>query len=262
MTRRDWSVSIVSGLVVGLLLAVFITSGGSFTIDARAAQDADVESILKLILSSHTQWETTQGEATIKWFGSDGTTQEYVQEFIVSQPASARFEFTKSPVDLSSDLWVSDGEQLFEASTASKTYTQSPIPTFAFNTDMLPKSTEGMDRETVYHHPFSLLIPSPLAEYLYPQWFAQSQADGVYKLLGEETLLGRKVWSMDYQIRNNHVLAWIDQETGVILRYIQEIDGQKFVEVNFTSVSFDAQITPSNFSVPPEYDRVETPEDN
>ncbi len=262
MTRRDRLVSIASGIVLGLLLAVFILSGGSFTVNARAAQDADVDSILTLILTSHTKWETVQGEATVTWFGPDGTVQEYVQSFMVSQPASARFEFTKSPVDLSSDLWVSDGAQLFEASSASKTYTQRSIPAFAFNTDVLPKSTEGMDREGVYHHPFSLLIPSPLAEYLYPQWFAQGQADGVYKLLGEETLLGRKVWSMDYQIRNNHVLAWIDQETGLILRYIQEIDGQKFVEVNFTSISFDEPIDGGNFSVPPDYDRVETPEDN
>lgn len=262
MKKRDWIISIISGLVLGLIISAFSAPSIGLIERANAAQDGEVTAILNLVLNSHTKWQSVQGEATVTWFGPDGTQQEYVQTFKVSQPILARFETTLSPIELSSDLWVSDGEEVFEANTKDKSYTASSLPDFASNYDLLPASVTEVSDEEIYHFPFALLIPSPLAEYIYPHWFAQGHKGGTYTLAGEETLLQRKVWLMYYEVREHHIVAWIDQETGVILRFIHEIEGQAQVEMNMISIAFDKELDEDDFAIPPDFDRIELPDES
>jgi len=45
----------------------------------------------------------------------------------------------------------------------------------------------------------------------------------------------------------------------MILKYIQEENGQKFAEVTFTSIEVDAPLDASIFTVPPDYHPTEQP---
>ena len=71
-----------------------------------------------------------------------------------------------------------------------------------------------------------------------------------YQLLGEETIAGRGTWKIDLLTETDHVLAWIDQDTGVILKYFQELGGQTIVEMEFTSIQFDNHVDGKKFSPP------------
>jgi outer membrane lipoprotein-sorting protein len=74
--------------------------------------------------------------------------------------------------------------------------------------------------------------------------------------LGEDSLLGRKTWIVNLQYKTGQATAWIDQATGMILKYVQEESGQKYVEVNFTYIKVDMPVSADIFSVPSDYHSV------
>ncbi len=103
------------------------------------------------------------------------------------------------------------------------------------------------------NHPFSLLIPAPVKEYLYPEWFAQGNPTSAYALIGEDKLLGRNAWIVNLKYKTGQATAWIDQSTGIILKYSQEENGRKFVDASFTSLELDMSIDASVFRIPVGY---------
>jgi outer membrane lipoprotein-sorting protein len=241
-------------VVVGILIAVFGFFGGWQKMRANASGDADVEYVLNMVLNSHARWTTVQGTAEIIWYGPEGGVQRYVDRFEISQPASARFEMLDAPENTAGRLWISDGASVFDFDLDARTYAPSPLPRFAMDTSLLPATLAEVADDTVYHHPFSLLIPSPVAEYLFPHWFAQGQADAIYKLLGEEEVLQREAWLVDYSdSRENHQSVWIDQQTGIILQFVKEVSGQTTVKFRFLSLVVDQPIDADLFNVPGEF---------
>lgn len=227
--------------VLGVLLLLGACSGG--------APAATTDEILQQVSSSHTHWQTIQGSAMIVWTGPSGDEQEYRQEFAISQPASARFLSTQSAVAPPFDLWLSDGNDIYEADTASQTYKTRPLPAFAFDLSVLDAPTDGPDRVAAIH-PFSMQIPSPIAQYVYPHWFAQQVLpQGRYSVEGVDEWLNRPVWLVKYESTDVSSLAWIDQQTGVILRY----ESQGIVDFRMTTVLFDAPIEAKLFSLPESY---------
>lgn len=259
MTRKDWSTVLISGLLLGLLATASIGSGFQATV-AKASQSEEMNKILTLILDSHNQWATVSGTAKITWYSPDGSTQSYVQTFLISQPGSARLETIEAPVKVNPELWISNGSQAYEVDTEQETYTVSGIPAFIYDTGMMPRTSDEVQNDVIYPFPFSLLIPSPVAEYVFPHWFAQGSDRASYDLLGDDSILDRSVWIVQLLSNNDEVSAWIDKETGVILRYEQQLDGKPFVSAEITSVMFDDQIDASQFSPPIDFEQVSNPQ--
>lgn len=73
---------------------------------------------------------------------------------------------------------------------------------------------------------------------------------GRYSLVGEDTLLNRKVWLVNQVKNSDEVTAWIDEETGIILKYTQKTDGNLFEEMTFTKFVVNSAIDGSLFALP------------
>lgn len=242
--KRD-GVIVLQWKALGVLGTVLLLLGAC----SGGAPAATTDEILQHVNNSHTHWQTIQGSATIVWTGPNGDEQEYRQDFAVSQPASARFLSTHWAVAPHFDLWLSDGKDIYEANTASQTYKTNPLPAFAFDLSSLDPPTDAPDRMAAVH-PFSMLIPSPIAQYIYPHWFTQQVLpQGAYTVQGVDEWLDRPVWLVKYASSDANSVAWIDQQTGVILRY----ESQGIVDFRMTAVRFDAPVAVELFSPPESY---------
>jgi hypothetical protein len=253
MKRQDWFVSTIAGFLLGLL-AIGVGIPRMLMESPSAMASGQKDEVLSLILNSHTKWTTVKGEAEVVWYGPKGETQSYINTFVIYQPLSAFVDVTnKEKPGFNEGLWVSDGENIYNLDKESKSYTQGKIPNFANDLSVLPSDLSQTKDDVVYSHPFSLLIPAPVKEYIYPEWFAQGNLSTAYSLLGEEKILGRKTWIVNLQYKTGLTTAWVDQETGMILKYVQEENGQKYVEVNFTSLEVDMPVVADTFRIPSDY---------
>jgi DNA-binding CsgD family transcriptional regulator/outer membrane lipoprotein-sorting protein len=253
MKRKDFLVPLIVGVLLGLLA---IRTGIPFMLmESPSAKASDqMNEILSLVLNSHSRWATAQGEAEIVWYGSNGETQTYINKFVIYQPLSAYIEvINKFRPGFNEGVWISDGHNTYNVDKERKSYTQGKIPRFANDLSVLPGDLSQVKDDVVYNHPFSLLIPAPVKDYIYPEWFAQGNPSTAYSLLGEDSLLGRKTWIVNLKHKTGQATAWIDQTTGMILKYVQEENGQKYVEVNFTHLEVDMPVSADIFSVAPEY---------
>ena len=256
MKKQDWFVSVIAGILLGII-AIGIGIPRMLTESPSARASSKMDEILTLVLNSHTKWSTVKGEAEITWYDPNGggKTQTYINQFVIYQPLSAYVDgFNRDePGFNDQELWISDGMKIYDLDKKNKTYTESSLPKFANDLSVMPKNLSKVKIDTVYNHPFSLLIPAPVKEYIYPEWFAQGNPTTAYTLIGEDNLLGRNTWIVTLEYKTGQATAWIDQSTGMIFRYIQEEYGQKFVEVNFTSLEVDEPIDANVFSVSPDY---------
>lgn len=253
MKRQDWFVSAVAGFLLGLL-AIGLGIPRMLMESPSAKASSQKDEVLSLILNSHTKWTTAKGEAEVVWHGPKGETQSYINAFVIYQPLSAFVDVTnKEKPGFNEGLWISDGENIYNLNKESKSYTQGKMPNFANDLSVLPSGLSQTKDDVVYNHPFSLLIPAPVKEYIYPEWFAQGNLATAYSLLGEDSILGRKTWIINLQYKTGQATAWIDQETGMILKYVQEEDGQKYVEVNFTYLEIDMPVVADTFRIPSDY---------
>ncbi len=256
MKMQDWFISLVAGVLLGILsIGVGIPRMLAETQTAQAT--SEVDEIRLLLLNSHTKWSTASGEAEIIWYDPKGGsgTQTYISEFKIYQPLSAYVNVSNqdSPGFNDGELWISDGQKTYRLDKEAKTYTEGYLPKFANDLSVLPRDLSQVSTDTVYNHPFSLLIPSPVKEYLYPEWFAQGNPSSAYTLKGEDSYLGKRVWILTLINGTSQSTAWIDQKTGIILRYLQEENGQKFVEAHFTLLEMDKEFDANTFGVPPDY---------
>lgn len=253
MKRQDWFVSTIAGFLLGLI-AIGIGIPRMLMESPSAKASSQTDEILSLVLNSHSKWTTVQGEAEVTWYGTEGETQSYINKFVIYQPLSAYVDvLNKSNSGFNEGLWISDGDNIYNLDKENKSYTQGKIPNFANDLSVLPSDLSQAKDDVVYNHPFSLLIPAPVKEYIYPEWFAQGNPSTAYSLLGEDSLLGRKTWIVNLQYKTGQATAWIDQTTGIILKYIQEENGQKYVEVNFTYLEVDMPVDADIFSIPSDY---------
>jgi outer membrane lipoprotein-sorting protein len=91
-----------------------------------------------------------------------------------------------------------------------------------------------------------MVIPLPIRDYLYPQWFPQG--GGTFTLSGEDIVLDRKTWVVEREKELDFTKAWIDKQTGVILKYTQQVAGIPFLEVEITNIKYDVPIDIDIFS--------------
>ncbi len=246
MAKKDLLRSIVIGVVLGVVggllgLSVIFPIG---SVDASTA----VNDPLLVTLTSHLKWDSLQGEASIIWYPPEGETQEYVNTFAIQQPNQANITSISIDGKGESGQWISDGETAYHVNLEKREFTSFSLPAFSTDLSKMPATlAEATDSNIVYPHPFGMLIPFPVKEYLYPQGF--SQGIGQYALLGKEKILDRQVWIVEYQNETNEVTAWIDEETGVILKYVQWMNGKLFAEVSFTTFQVNPIIDGSLFKI-------------
>jgi len=258
MKKLDWLISITAGILLGIIaLGIGVPRILTETQSQSVRASSEIDDILTLVLNSHTKWSTIKGEAEIIWHDPNGggETQTYINQFVIYQPLSAYIDgYNKDkPGFNDNELWISNGMKIYNLDKQSKTYTEGSLPKFASDLSVMPRNLSEVKTDTVYDHPFSLLIPAPIKEYIYPEWFAQGNPTTAYTLTGEDNLLGRNTWIVNLKYKLGQATAWIDQSTGMILKYIQEENGQKFAEVTFTSIEVDAPLEASVFTVPPDY---------
>jgi hypothetical protein len=124
------------------------------------------------------------------------------------------------------------------------------IPGFAKDLDGIPQTLADIKQGEVTNHPFAMLISNPIMEYIYPVGFPQAPAGANYQLVDEENVAGRSTWKVDLNIRTDEAVAWIDQATGIILKYSQKTDGKKVVEMEFSWIKIDQGINAQEFASP------------
>lgn len=253
MTRDDWFVAFITGVLLGLI-AIGVGIPHLLSDVPSAIASNQMGEILSLVLNSHSKWSTAQGEVEITWYSSNGEVQAYLNQFVVYQPVLAYVDVTNLYAPgFNEILWISDGKNTYEINKYDKTYIQRELPNFVHDLSILPDRLAEVEDRVVYDHPFSLLIPAPVKEYIYPQWFAQGNSLDAYSLMGEENLFGRDTWIVALNYKTGKAIAWIDQETGMILKYLQEEGGRKHLEVHFTRIEIDAPVDAGIFRVPLDY---------
>lgn len=247
MTKKNWIISISIGVLGGIILGLI---GIPKLLQVKPVlADSQVDEVLAATLSSYQKWKSVEGEATIIWYEEDGGTQEYENTFSIQQPNSVKISVvSKNGKGISSE-WVSDGSSAYGLDSQTSKYTGGKLPEFSKDFSLLPKTVAAArDTDVIYRHPFGMIIPSPISDYIYPQWFAQG--GGKFELVEEDSMLDRKVWVVSHKKNSNDVTAWIDQETGMILKYSQLVDGKPFKEVTFTKIAFNGDMDSAVFSIP------------
>lgn len=261
MKRKDWVTSVTAGIILGALIVISQTIG-QFPTAQNAHAASDAEKVLSKALQSYKNWSTLQGEARLVQYDTEGTPHVDLVSVEVAQPLKANISFKASDDKAKTNKkWVSDGEKIYQVDDENLSYTESIVPGFATNLDFIPKGLADVKKDEVYHHPFEMLISNPIMEYVYPVWFAQAGEESSYELLGEESIAGRATWKVQLQTTTDRATAWIDQKTGVILKYSQETRSEMVVEMEFNWIEFDKHIDAQKFSLPSQekYHKVENP---
>src|SRR3990172_9822927 len=218
----------------------------------------DEKEVVQLLLESHTTWETLSGQATIAWH-REGATQEWTETFAIQQPYKVSLELEGlKEYDGLFRVWMSNGETIYEADER-RLYTESPMPAFALDLEsyQLPQTPDDIDADTVYRHPMAMLMPTPLADYIFPVALAQS--GGRFQREGEERIGDRQTWLVDWTREDTGDLQrlWIDTRTGGVVKgliYSSDEPDELFGEVFLGDVVFDSLITEGTFEWTPEAD--------
>jgi len=244
MTKKNWIFSITIGIVFGVI-------GGLLGIPhLLLAKPVSAASTADTTLNSSLKWNTVQGTAVIVWYGENDEKQEYLNTFAIQQPNLANISVKNADGSVAASEWISDGSKAYNIDPQAKTYAGGTLPAFSKDFSLLPTTLEAAkNTDAIYRHPFGMLIPSPVGEYLYPQWLAQGKGI-TYNLVGEDTILNRKVWIITYIKYNAEVTAWIDEETGIIVKYIQSMDGRPFEEMTFTQLEVNSPVDRTLFILP------------
>ena len=122
MSKRGWVISIAIVILIGAVIATFGLTNGEPSPEANSTADVDIDTILTHVLNSHTNWDTVQGEAEIIQYNPQGGEQRYIVRFAISQPASARIEPIETLIESTVNLWISDGENIFEVGSWAATH--------------------------------------------------------------------------------------------------------------------------------------------
>jgi outer membrane lipoprotein-sorting protein len=264
MGRRTLGYVIMTLSVTGVVVLAWTTVGRLALPSLWGAEAAkqgpsfgeDEKEVVQLLLESHTTWETLSGQATIAWH-REGATQEWTETFAIQQPYKVSLELEGlKEYDGLFRVWMSNGEAIYEADER-RLYTESRMPAFALESYQLPQTPDDIDADTVYRHPMAMLLPTPLADYIFPVALAQS--GGRFQREGEERIGDRQTWLVDWTREDTGDLQrlWIDTRTGVILKaliYSSEEPDELFGEVFLGDVVFDSSITEGTFEWTPEAD--------
>ena len=251
MSRRDLTPSIVGGLVLSLIAIWFIFSRNGVLSFSSASAQTEIDSIRQLMLTSHENWSTLQGEALTTWHLRNGGTDLVTSEFAIANSTQSRFELPTLGF-----MWINTSQTIYEINNNELTYFKFTQPDIERELSLLPTTLDGVVKGDIYRHPVAMSTSSPIADYIFPVGLAQRQ--GEYKILGEETVAGRKTWVITFVLKSGGEVSisskyWVDQELGNILKaevYSTERLGQLSEEMLFQWIEIDAEIPEDAFAPP------------
>lgn len=201
--------------------------------------------IQQLMLTSHTRWSRLIARGTVTLFPAPGVT------------ADAQIDTFQ--------IWI---ELPAKAKVVSGPPEQAPTHTFASNgtfgrwdgepAQPLPA---GLDEpfnppavlsDTVYPHPLGGLLGTPASELIFPAGLAQR--GGEYRVTGQENLLGRDTYIVEWGREPGELIdrIWVDTQTGVILRqqnYGKDSREAPASEIRMLFIQFDPEIPAENFNL-------------
>lgn len=260
MKKRDWNVSIVAGLLLGGLLTLFNMNLVASAKNIALRPDNILTQIIPTVLNSHTHWLTLYGDAEVTWYGPNSETQTYFTTFEFSQPNKAHIETISKEANGNDGIWISNGEKTYELKKETKTYIEGKLPSFVKDLSNIPLSIDEINNDNPMPHPFAMFISSPVRDLIYPTEFFQSSQISNFELIGQETLLGRKVWVVTKQDSSgDSSTVWIDKATGIFLKYEGYLGGQKWMELFFTKININEPINTTRFDLPNGYQPITVP---
>ncbi len=262
MRPKNWVISIVAGLAIGISL-VATGLANSFLHPVPVSAQSPVTDVISLMRNSHAKWSSVSMDATTVWY-TDAGTQNVNMSVQIQQPnkVNAYSKQTDESGNLIVDyLWMTDGDKIYEQNNMAKTYTVYDAPEFArLSFEEFSRSMPKADVPVIARHPIAILMPSPMADYIYPTGLAQRT--GKYSLEPSSQALGKPAFVLDYQNNDSSQLQkyWVDMKTGMILKaqtYGQ--DNKPFEETTVTNIMIDATIPGESFVIRPPDDFVYVP---
>jgi len=254
MKHKDWLVSIMAGLIIGLLFSITGITNSFNSVQSSNAISSSANAVAQM-RSSDTKWSSLSAEGTTIWYTDKGT-ENVKMSVQINQPNKVKLQIlqTDENGDLVFDyVWVTDGDKIYEQNNIKKTYTLYDVPAFArLSHADLVLTTPKEDTPSITRHPIAMLMPSPLADYIYP--IGLSQRTGTYSLEANNQTLGRPVFVLDFMGDNasEHQKLEVDQSTGIIIK--AQTFGEKdklFEETTLTNILVDAENPIETFSTQP-----------
>ena len=275
--RKDLLISIVAGLIVGIAILIVglgpqpAMASQSVTISsiARVApkpavpitEKSSIEDILGLMLNSHTMWKTLKAEAITVWQPTKEPQTVYTTIEIkqVSKVRLSIKQYDDNNKQMFDTQWISDGYKAYEQDNLLRRYTEYVLPSFAHSVDDFgPQSDPNLGYPVIVRHPMAVLIPSPVADYLYPTGLIQRQ--GKFGVLGVETISSRVAVIITWVgfdengLQTGKATFWVDSYTGIILK-AQVYGGDSWddiaEETTIVNIVFDSGIEPTTFVFTP-----------
>lgn len=176
----------------------------------------DPSEIRLRMLLSHLFWDTAWMDATITYYGDDGSTviqQDHQQIWVDKE--KYQFRVTGGPLDGDPTfLQVSDGNLvvLFDAATAQQETQELPPYVKDPFTPPLDQS------DTVYPYPLAMSMSTPLSDLVFPTGMAQNTSELV--IVGNDAIAGRETVVVDRLAGEGFRLTrlWVDSLTGMVLK--------------------------------------------
>jgi hypothetical protein len=207
--------------------------------------------IRNLMLKSHTSWQTVRGETTTLWLNPrDDSQQGFHQSFVIANPDRAHVTIS-SDDGIAYTEWIGNGVTVYEIDRNARVYRESRQNDVTLGLERLPADIGAINGEVIFRHPLAMMIPSPVMDYIFPAGLAQRE--GEYTHIGEDTIVERSAWMIDYLRRNDQgeitmkARYWVDQKTGIILQAFTystdpEYFGKLIEKTSFSSISFDQHV--------------------
>jgi hypothetical protein len=269
MQRKDWFIALTVGLLIVATVSFFGIKESNLIHPANVkaqegGEPGEIQQIRDTMLKSHDTWESIHIESTTTWFSEGKEESSWVSEVYIEQPL-LRGRLELSPVgEEPSVYWIVNNGEVYESNEETGESTQKMLPAFVSNGDglsILPEQTEGIliyedGTQTIFRHPFGMLMPSPIADYIFPVGLAQRS--GSYEVWGRDSIINRDVWVVDYSrsqegpgiIRQRF---WIDTATGIILKAVSyaDLDAEQIIEETIvTSLTLNPSLTEKVFELP------------
>jgi len=275
--RKDLIVSVAVGFVVGLtIVATRLGFGAVSASQSHSVSDivasaptpsaplmaqSQPSEVVALMLNSHNTWTTIDASATTIWHSGNDIQTVYTT-IQIKQFAQVRLytqQFGSDGSQMFDNLWVSDGESVHEQDAIKGNYSEYALPLFAQSlAGSGPQSAPQDGVRVIYRHPIAMVLPSPLADYIYPTGLMQRE--GKVTVVGTDEVAGRKTISIMWENADadgaviSKAQYWVDSRTGMILKAIVYggVNGEEiFEETTFTSVSYDGPVSAKLFAFQP-----------